>query len=63
MKEYKVLTQKDRYFGGKFDPEKVEAALNAYGQEGWELKAAATANFPTWGNKREELVMILERNI
>jgi hypothetical protein len=27
-KEYKVLTQKDRFFAGKFDPAKLEGALN-----------------------------------
>ena len=46
MKEYKVLTQKDRWFGGKFEPLKIEQALNSYAQEGWRLAAAATANFP-----------------
>ena len=30
MKQYKVLTQKDRFFGGKFDPEKLEATINSY---------------------------------
>lgn len=62
MKEYKVLTQKDRWFGGKFEPLKIEAALNAYGQEGWRLAAAATANFPAmFSGGRDELIMILER--
>ncbi len=61
MKEYKVLTQKDRFFGNKFDPMKIENALNAYAEEGWELKVSTTAQFPGWGGTREELVMILER--
>lgn len=46
MKEYKVLTQKDRWFGAKFEPQKIEQALNSYAAEGWRLAAAATANFP-----------------
>ena len=29
MKEYKVITQRDRFFAGKFDPEQLESALNA----------------------------------
>ena len=37
--EYKVMTQKDRFFSGKFNPEKLEAALNSYarraGVSGW----------------------------
>lgn len=30
MKEYKVLTQKDKWFSGKFDPANLEQAINAY---------------------------------
>ena len=37
MKIYKVMTQKDRAFGGKFNPEKVEEALNGLAKEGWEV--------------------------
>jgi hypothetical protein len=62
MKEYKVLTQKDRFFGNKFDPVKIEQALNSYAGEGWSLRVGATAEFPGWGGKREELVLILERD-
>lgn len=29
MKQYKVLSQKDKWFSGKFDPDKLEKALNA----------------------------------
>jgi hypothetical protein len=62
VKEYKVLTQKDRWFGGKFEPLKIEQALNAYAQEGWRLAAATTAQFPAvFSGGRDELIMILER--
>lgn len=63
MKEYKVLTQKDRWFSGKFDPQRLEQALNAYAQQGWRLVAAATANIPGWGVSREEFIAILERDV
>lgn len=33
--QYKVLTQKDRFFAGKFDPAKLEQAVNSYADEGW----------------------------
>src|SRR6185436_18156204 len=33
MKQYKVLTQKDKWFSGKFDPDQLEQALNAYAQQ------------------------------
>ena len=61
-KEYKVLTQKDKWFTGKFDPEKLEEALNAYAGQGWVVKTAATASIHGMlGGNREELVVILER--
>lgn len=60
--EYKVITQKDRLMGGKFNPEVVEKALNSYAGEGWVLKGVATATFPSFGGGREELVMFLERD-
>lgn len=63
MKKYKVMTQKDRAFGGKFHPEKVEEALNSLAREGWELKAVATAEFPSLTGGRQELVIILEKEV
>ncbi len=64
MVQYKILTQKDRWFGGKFDPLKVEEALNAYAQEGWRVAATATASFPAFfSGNREELIVILERQV
>jgi hypothetical protein len=61
MKQYKVMTQKDRFFSGKFDPEKLEAAINSYASEGWEFKAVATANIPSFTGAREEIITIFER--
>lgn len=62
MKEYKVLSQKDRFLAGKFDPQKLEAALNSYAAEGWIVKAASTASFPSLTGSREEMVVLLERD-
>ena len=64
MKQYKVLTQKDKWFSGKFDPEKLEGALNAYASQGWYVVTSATATingFMTAG--REEMVIVLEREV
>ena len=61
MKQYKVLTQKDRFFGGKFDPEKLEAAINSYAAEGWEVVSVATANIPSFTGAREEMIIVLVR--
>lgn len=63
MKEYKVLSQKDKWFSGKFDPQKLEEALNSYAQQGWVVKAAITAEIPgVFSHNREECIVILERD-
>jgi hypothetical protein len=56
------LTQKDRFFSGKFSPEKLEAAINGYAQEGWRVVSMATASIPSFGSNREELIVLLERD-
>lgn len=61
-KEYKVLAQRDKYFVGKFDPEKLQAALNALAQEGWTMKGIVSASIPgLLGPDRDEVIVILER--
>ena len=63
MKEYKILTQKDKWFSGKFDPELLEKALNGYASQGWQVNSAATAQFSGFfGDNREEIVIIMERD-
>ncbi len=62
MKSYKVLTQKDKWFSGKFDPQAYENALNAYSEQGWKVITCATATFPSFTGSREELITILERD-
>jgi hypothetical protein len=62
MNEYKVLTQKDRFFAGKFDPEKLETAINSYAAEGWRFVSVATANIPSFGGAREEMIVVMERD-
>jgi hypothetical protein len=61
MKKYKILTQKDRFFGGRFDPEKLEGAINSYVPEGWQVCAVTRATFPGSGSAREEMIVILEK--
>lgn len=63
-KEYKVLSQKDKWFSQKFDPEMLSQALNSYAQQGWRVVAASTATFPgLLGANREEIIVILEREV
>lgn len=61
VKEYKVLTPKDRFFGGKFDPEKLEKAINSYATEGWSVVSVATASIPSLTGNREEMIVVMER--
>lgn len=62
MKEYKILTQKDKWFSGKFDPAVLEQAINSYAQQGWTVKTAFTAQIPGFGGAREECLVLLERD-
>lgn len=64
MKEYKVLTQKDKWFSGKFDPTALENAINAYSKQGWNVSTAFSADFPAlFGGARQEAVILLEREV
>lgn len=64
MKEYKVLTQKDRFFSGRADAAQLETALNFYAGLGWCVIsiASATTAKPLWETHRDEMVIILERD-
>jgi NADH pyrophosphatase NudC (nudix superfamily) len=61
--EYMVLTQKDRVFGGKFNPLQLQEALNGFARQGWRVVEAATTTFPGFSGNREEIVFILERPV
>jgi hypothetical protein len=60
-KEYKVLTQRDKWFGGKFDPERFEAALNFFAGHGWVVRSMVSGNVAGFSGNREEVVVLLER--
>ena len=62
MKEYKVLTQKDKWFSSKFDPETLEKAVNAYAEQEWKVITMAAAEFRSTFGKREELIILMERD-
>ncbi len=61
MFEYKVLTQDDKMFTGRFDPEVLETSLNEYAADGWRLVQGVGA-FNVWKSLKGELLLILERN-
>jgi hypothetical protein len=61
MVEYKVLTERDSLFAGRFDPEALEKALNNYAAEGWRVvNSFLTAS--VWKSMKAEIVVILERS-
>jgi hypothetical protein len=61
-KQYKVMSQKDKWFSRKFDPETLEGAINSYAAQGWEVISVATATIPGFGGSREELIVVFERD-
>lgn len=63
VKEYKVMTQKDKLFSGKFDPVKLENALNNHAKEGWRVAGITSAEFPSLIRPKDEMVIILERDV
>jgi len=62
VREYKLLTQKDKWFEGKFDLPRLEEAINHYAQRGWKVQAMTTAQVLGFsGGVKEELVVLMER--
>lgn len=60
MYEYKILTDRDARFSGKFDLEQLETTLNDYASEGWRVTEGFTAS-SVWKNSKTEIVVVLER--
>ena len=63
MKQYKVLSQNDNWWTGKFKPDLLENALNSHAQHGWKVVAATTASIPGIFGQRDEMVIVMERDI
>jgi Domain of unknown function (DUF4177) len=61
MFEYKVLTERDGKFSGRFDPESLEAVLNGYAVDGWRVASGFLAT-SVWKSSKTDIVVILERD-
>jgi len=61
MLEYKILTQDDKIFGGRFDADLLETTLNGYAADGWRLVEGVVA-FNVWKSLKAELLLVLERD-
>ena len=57
-----MLTQKDKWFSGKSDPETLEKVLNSYAQEGWKVITSVSMTVPSFSLGQNELMIILERD-
>jgi hypothetical protein len=62
MFEYKVISVKDKLFGNRFDPKKLENAINELGTQGWELIEIANSDSAGMLTSRSEMVMIFKRS-
>lgn len=69
-KVYRVITQRDEFFGGKFDPVTLTMLINKFALDGWRVVAITAADVSTffgtfWAGRdaREELVVFLEKTI
>lgn len=60
MLEYKILTERDSRFSGKFDLDQLETTLNSYAAEGWKI-AAGVAAASIWKSSKSEILIFLER--
>ena len=58
--EYKVLTQQDRRWSGKFSPENLEHTLNSYAAEGWRVVSSFAVASP-WTFSTSQVMILLER--
>jgi hypothetical protein len=58
--EYKVLTQQDRRWSGKFTPENLERTLNSYAADGWRVVSTLPVASP-WTLSTSQVMILLER--
>ena len=58
--EYKVLSQQDRRWSGKFSPVNQERTLNSYAAEGWRVVSSFPVGSP-WSLSTSQVMVLLER--
>ncbi len=62
VKEYKLLTSRDKVFEGKFDLARLEEVLNQLARQGWTAKSMCLPHLKNFqGAMAEEVVVLLER--
>ena len=65
MKEYKVLTQDDQWFSGRFSGTLLQQVLNDHARVGWTVKSMVSASREgaLLGSSRDEIIVLLERTM
>jgi Domain of unknown function (DUF4177) len=62
VREYKILTPRDKFFDGRFDLARLEEALNHFGRQGWVAKSMLAPHVKGFSGALEEtIVVLLER--
>lgn len=61
VKQYKVLSPRDKFFAGQFDLELLEKALNHYARQGWVVRGVTNPHVTIFGAEREQIVILMER--
>lgn len=65
MKEYLIISQKDKWFSGRFDAATLTKVLNEHARQGWCVVTMATASRETLVSiqDKDELIVLLERDV
>jgi hypothetical protein len=65
MKEYLIISQKDKWFSGRFDAATLTKVLNDHAKQGWRVITMATASRETLVSiqDKDELIVLLERDV
>ena len=59
--QYKVLTERDSRFAGRFDAETLEQALNAYANDGWKVVMGFNVA-SVWKSLKSTIMIVLEKD-
>ncbi len=59
VKEYKLLTSRDKIFEGKFELARLEEALNLYAKQGWTARSMLAPHVKNFTGVLEEVIVVM----
>jgi hypothetical protein len=59
IRQYKILTSKDKVFEGKFDVQRLEDVINDHARRGWTVKSMSAPHLKGYGGVVEEVIVVL----